>query len=201
VQQWQFVVAGVNRCGREPLLGGEQHVVPGPGQVLGQGQVEVGAQAQGEGGSLARHLQAGGQVAHGRAQLAGQQPEYPPEGQPVDIDQVDARRVSIQVPQLVQGFARPGHVAGADSDQGAGLAGGRRVQAPRAQRPPSERDHLLPVPQKGVGACQAVGDQGGQRAAARVGPRLPQGLAEPLLRLGEPSRGERHRSQHAAAQG
>jgi hypothetical protein len=68
MQQWQFVTAGVDRGGREPLLGGEQHVVPRPGQVLGQGQVEVGAQAQGEGGSLARQLQAGGQVPDGRAQ-------------------------------------------------------------------------------------------------------------------------------------
>ena len=185
MQQRQLVAAGMYCRSREPLLGGEQHIVPGSGEVLGQRQIEVGAQAKGDRGALARHLDAGGQVAHGLAQVAGQQPENPPERQAVDIDLLDARRVSIQVPQLGQGVTRAGHLGGADRDQGTRLAGRRRVQTAGIQRPPPERHHLLPVPHKRVGAGQAVGDQGGQRLAVRVGPCLRQRLAEPQLRLAE----------------
>ena len=144
--------------------------------------------------------EAGGQVADGLAQVAGQQPEHPAERQAVDVDRADPRRVGIQVPQLGQGGARASHLGGADGDQGARLAGGRRVQAAGAQRLPPEGHHLLPVPQQRVGASQPVGDQGGQRLAVRVVPRLRQRLAELPFRLAELARGERHRAQHAAAQ-
>jgi hypothetical protein len=94
----------------------------------------------------------------------------------------------------------PGHLGGADGDQGARLAGGRRVQAPGAQRPPAERHDLFAVPEQRVGARQPVGDHRSQRLAVRVVLCLGQCLAEPSFRLGELTRGERHRAEHAAAQ-
>ena len=190
----------MDRGGGEALLGGEQHVVPRAGQVLGQRQVAIGAQAKGEGRAPPHHPEAGGQVADGLAQIAGQQAEHPAERQAIDIDRADPGRVGIEVPQLGQAGARAGHLGGADGDQGARLAGRRGIQAAGAQRLPPEGHHLLPVPQQRVGASQPVGDQGGQRLAARVVPRLRQRLAEPPLGLGELAGGERHRAQHAAAQ-
>ena len=95
--------------------------------------------------------------------------------------------------QLGQGGVRAGHLGGADGDQRARLAGGGRVQEAGAQRLPPEGHHLLPVPEQRVGASQPVGDQRGQRLAARVRSRLRQRLAEPPFRLGKLAGGERHR--------
>ena len=77
------------------MLGGQQRVVPRTGQVLGQRQVEAGAQAQEEGGAPAYQPQAGGQVGHGLAQVAGLQANHPPVRQAVPIDRADPRRVGI----------------------------------------------------------------------------------------------------------
>jgi hypothetical protein len=63
MQQRQLEPAGMDGGGREPLLGGEQHVVPRAGQVLGQRQPEIGTHAKGERRAPARQPEAAGQVA------------------------------------------------------------------------------------------------------------------------------------------
>jgi hypothetical protein len=202
MQQRQLIPAGMDRGGREPLLGGQQCIVPRTGQVLSQSQIGVGAQAEGQGRAPAHHLQAGGHVAHRPAQVAGQKPEHPAERQAVHIDQIDARRIRIEVLKLGQRLARAGQLGGTDGDQGTCLAGRRRVQPARAQRPPPERLHLLPVSQDRVSASQTVGDLRGQRLAARASiERLRQRFAEQQPCLGELALRECHRAQYAAAQG
>jgi hypothetical protein len=78
-------------------------------------------------------------------------------------------------------------------------AAASRHPVPSAQRPPAERHDLFAVPEQRIGARQPVGDHRGQRPAVRIVPCLGQCLAEPPFRLGELTRGERHRAQHAAA--
>ena len=76
-------------------------------------------------------------------------------------------------------------------------AAASRHPAPSAQRPnaiafsPSPSSLYVPA---------SAGDERSQRLAALIVPGFPERLAEQPLGLGQPSRGERHRAQHAAAQ-
>jgi hypothetical protein len=91
---------GMDGGGGQALLGGEQHVVPRTRQVLGHRQVEVRAQAEGEGGALTRQGQTGAEVTDGRFQLSGQQPEHPPVRQAIDVDCTHPGRVGLHVNHL-----------------------------------------------------------------------------------------------------
>ena len=135
------------RRGKEPLLRDEQHVVPRAGQVLGQRQVEVRAQAQGEDCAVAHHLQAGAQVADGLAQVAGQQPEDPAEDR-------RRRRPAHPTPGPARGEpARPGRRARRPPRTRRSLPGrasGWRSPRPgsRVQRPARERSTFSPSPSR-----------------------------------------------------
>ena len=75
--------------------------------------------------------------------------------------------------------------------------------ASRHPVPSAHRPNVMtcsPSPEQRVGARQPVGDHRGQRPAVRIVPCLGQCLAEPPFRLGELTRGERHRAYDAAAQ-
>ena len=123
---------------REPLLGGEQHVIPGARQILGQRQIKVGPQPEGESGPVADHPDAGRQIGHRLGQVAGQKLKNPPEGQAIGVDGFDSGRVRIEVAQFGQGLAGSAHLRGADGNERAGLTvGGGRSRQPvsSAQRP------------------------------------------------------------------
>jgi len=73
VQQRQFIAAGTDGGGGERLLAGEQRIVPGSGEVLGQHQVGAGLQAEGKRAWLAGQ----GVTGYGQALLVWERFGYP----------------------------------------------------------------------------------------------------------------------------
>ena len=185
MQQWELEPALVDRGRRQALLGGEQHVVPVTGQVLGHGQVEVGPQAEAGGRAPVDHRDADGQIAQGRAQVAGQQPQHATVGQRVDVGRVDLRGVGLQVGQLGQAVAWAEGLGRGRRDQGPGPGRRALIQHTGGQGLPPQGHAPFPVADQDPDRGQPVSGHRGYRPAARVGSGLGQRLREVRLRLGE----------------